>query len=222
MTKKIFLSALIGILVIFTTACGNKQNENQTATVDSKDQYKSFYSKSVFLGDSLLLGLTDVLEDSNVISNAGATALFALDEVDKIVSKKPEHVYIMLGSDDLLWPVDNPVEESVKNYIKLIEKIKGKLPNVKIHVLSVTPVTKEAMEVEPRYKNIFDYNKALEKMAATKKIDYIELSPIFEKNENLYSEDGIHFKEDFYPIFLNHIKQHIHSSKNNERVTDGE
>ena len=222
MTKKIFLSALIGILVIFATACGNKQNEKQTATVDSKDQYKLFYNKSVFLGDSLLLGLPDVLEDSNVISNAGATALFALEEVDKIESEKPEHVYIMLGSDDLLWPVENPVGESIKNYNKLIEKIKGKLPNVKLHVLSVTPVTKEAMEVEPRYKNIPDYNKALEKMAATKNIEYIDLSSIFEKNDNLYSEDGIHFKNDFYPIFLNHIKQHIHSSKNNEGVPDGE
>lgn len=216
MTKKLFLSVLIGIIVIFTTACGNNQNEKQTVTADAKDPYKSVYGKSVFFGDSLLIGLSDVLNESNVISNAGATALFALEEVDKIVSKKPEHVFIMLGSDDLLWPVDNPKKESLQNYAKLVEKIEGKLPNTKIHVLSVPSVTKEAMNAEPRYQNIPDYNKGLEKMAVTEEIDYIDLSSVFEKNQNLYIEDGIHFKADFYPLLLNHIKKHIDSSKNNE------
>jgi lysophospholipase L1-like esterase len=218
MTKKIFLGVLIGILAIFAAACGSIQDEKQIVTDDAKDQYKSFYSKSVFLGDSLLIGLSDVIKDSNVISNAGATALFALEEVDKIANKKPENVFIMLGSDDLLMPIDNPKEDSLKNYAKLIKKIKGKLPKVKIHILSVPPVTKEAMEGEPRYKNIPDYNKALEKMAVTEKVDYIDLSPIFEKHQNLYIKDGIHFKENFYPLLLNHIKKDIHSSKNNEGV----
>lgn len=216
MTKKIFQSVLIVILAILATACGNNQNEKQTVTTDVKNPYKSVYSNSVFLGDSLLIGLSDVLEDSNVISNAGATALFAIKEVDKIANKKPEHVYIMLGSDDLLMPVDNPKKDSLKNYAKLIEKIEGKLPNTKIHVLSVPSVTKEAMKKEPRYKNIPDYNKGLEKMAVTEKIDYIDLSPVFEKYQDLYSGDGIHFKTDFYPILLNHIKKYVHFSKNNE------
>lgn len=221
MTKKIFLSALIGMLIIFAVACGNEQNKKQIVPVDSQDRYKSVYSKSVFLGDSLLTGLADELEDSNVISNAGATALFSLKEVDNIASKKPENVFILLGSDDLLWPVDNPVEESLMNYTILIEEIKGKLPNVKVYVLSVPPVTKEAMKVEPRYKNIPDYNKALEKMAATEKIDYIALSPIFEKHQNLYDKDGIHFTGNFYPLLLDHIENYFHSSKNNGEVRDG-
>lgn len=220
MNKKIFLSVLIGTLVILAAACGNKQNDKQTVTVDSKDHYKSVYGKSVFLGDSLLIGLEDVLEDSNVISNAGATALFALKEVDKIASNKPENLFILLGSDDLLWPVDNPVEDSLINYTKLIAEIKGKLPNVKVHVLSVTPVTKEAMKVEPRYKNIPDYNKELEMMAIREKINYIDLSPIFEKHQNLYNKDGIHFKKDFYPFLLDHIEKQIHASKNNGEVRD--
>ncbi|WP_155590486.1 GDSL-type esterase/lipase family protein [Lysinibacillus cavernae] len=216
MTKKIFLSVFIGILAVFATACGNNQIEKEIVVADAKNPYKSFYGKSVFLGDSLLIGLSDVLEDSNVIANAGATALFAIEEVDNIVNQKPEHVYIMLGSDDLLFPVDNPQKDSLENYVKLIEKIKGKLPNVKIHVLSVPSVTREAIKVEPRYKNIPDYNKGLEEMAVIEKIDYIDLSSIFEKNQGLYKEDGIHFKSDFFPIYLNHIKKHIESSKNNE------
>ncbi|MED3551843.1 GDSL-type esterase/lipase family protein [Cytobacillus praedii] len=220
MKKKVFLSVLIGVLVLFAAACGNNQNDKQTVPIDSKSTYKSVYSKSVFLGDSLLIGLEDVLEDSNVISNAGATALFALNEVDKIASEKPENVFILLGSDDLLWPVDNPIEDSLINYTKLIEEIKGKLPKTKVHVLSVTPVTKEAMKVEPRYKNIADYNKALEKMAVREKVNFIDLSPIFEKHQNLYNKDGIHFTANFYPLLLDHIEKYIDSSTNNGEVSN--
>ncbi|MEC0091184.1 GDSL-type esterase/lipase family protein [Paenibacillus macquariensis] len=158
--------------------------------------------------------------DSNVIANAGATALFAIEEVDKIANKKPEHVYIMLGSDDLLMPVDNPKKDYLENYAKLIKKIKEKMPKAKIHVTSVTPVTKEAMEREPRYKNIPDYNEGLEKLAVTEKIDYIDLSSIFEEQQNLYSKDGIHFEENFYPLFLDHIKEHIDSSDNIDGVME--
>lgn len=220
MTKKIAVSLLIGVLVLFAVACGNKPNENQAIPVDEKEHDKLIFNKSVFLGDSLLNGLSDVLKDSNVISNAGATAQFALNEVDKIVSEKPKNVFILLGSDDLLWPVDNPKEHSLNHYAQLIEEIKGKLPNVKVHVLSVPPVTKEAMKVEPRYKNISSYNEALEKMAVTREIDYIDLSSLFDEHQNLYLEDGIHFKENFYPLLLNYINDHIHTSKNSEGMRD--
>jgi len=214
MKKKIFLCVFIGMLAVFATACGNNQIEKEIVVADAKNPYKSFYGKSVFLGDSLLIGLSDVLEDSNVIANAGATALFAINEVDNVVNQNPEHVYIMLGSDDLLFPVDNPQKDSLENYALLIEKIKKRLPSVKIHVLSVPSVTKEAIKVEPRYKNIPDYNKGLEKMAVTEDLDYINLSSIFEKNQELYKEDGIHFKSDFFPVYLKHIRKHIESLNN--------
>ncbi|WP_342506511.1 GDSL-type esterase/lipase family protein [Sporosarcina sp. FSL K6-2383] len=211
MTKKLFFGVFIGVIVLFASACGggSKQSGSETGSVDAEDPNKSFYHNSVFLGDSLLLGLSDVLGDSNVIANAGATALFAIEKVDKIADKKPKHIYIMLGSDDLLMPVDNPKKDYLENYAKLIKKIKGKIPNVQIHVISVPPVTTEAMEREPRYKNISDYNEGLEKLAVTEKIDYIDLSSIFEEQQNLYGKDGIHFEESFYPLFLDHIKEHI-------------
>ncbi|WP_244504258.1 hypothetical protein [Salibacterium halotolerans] len=77
------------------------------------------------------------MDDSRVISNAGATAQLAIEEVDQIVNKKPQDIFIMLGSDDILMPVDNPTEHSMTHYTKLIEKLKEKLPNARLHVLSV-------------------------------------------------------------------------------------
>ncbi|MFZ4451014.1 GDSL-type esterase/lipase family protein [Salibacterium aidingense] len=207
-TKKIFLPVLIGILAISAAACGNKQGEEQTGSVEEEEQNQSTYSNSIFLGDSVLDGLAEVLDDSRVISNAGATAQFAIEEVDQIVDKKPQDIFIMLGSDDILMPVDNPTEHSMTHYTELIEKLKEELPNVKIHVLSVTPVTEGAIKKEPRYKNIPDYNEALKDMTAAEKVDYIDLSPLFNNHQNLHADDGIHLKADFYPLLLDYIKKH--------------
>ncbi|SFL94996.1 SGNH/GDSL hydrolase family protein [Salibacterium qingdaonense] len=54
----------------------------------------------------------------------------------------------MLGSADILMPVDNPTEHSMTHYTKLIEKLKEKLPNAQLHVLSAPPATEEAIKKE--------------------------------------------------------------------------
>ncbi|WP_085523742.1 GDSL-type esterase/lipase family protein [Tuberibacillus sp. Marseille-P3662] len=213
MIKKIFLSLLIGTLAISTAACGSKQNEKQSVSTDEEDYDKSVFSNSVFYGDSLFKRLSELLKDSNVISNAGATAQFAVQDVDQIAKREPQNVFILLGSDDILMPVDYPIKNSMSHYATFIKKIKKQLPDTKIHVLSVTPVTKEAIKKEPRYKNIPDYNKALKKMATKEKVDYIDLYPMFKKHQNLHSKDGVHFKADFYPLLLNYIEKQIQSSK---------
>lgn len=219
MKKKIFLSLFIVILAVSTTACGDQQNEKanvnqgenqnegQNDSSHEKSQDVSYYDNSLFYGDSIFKGLSDVLDGDHVISSAGATTQFAMENVDKIVNQAPESIYILLGSDDLLMPVDHPVEHSMKFYKKFIEKIKKKLPDTQIHVLSVTPVSQAALKKEPRYKNIPKYNKRLQKMASQVKVDYIDLSPLFEKHQNLHVEDGVHLKSKFYSLLLSYIQK---------------
>ncbi|SFL94975.1 hypothetical protein [Salibacterium qingdaonense] len=97
MTKRKFLTVLIGILIILAAACSNKQDDNQTGSAGAGDQYKSTYRNNIFLGDSILDGLSEVLDDSRVISNEGATAQFAIEEVDQIVNKKTQDILLCWG-----------------------------------------------------------------------------------------------------------------------------
>ena len=138
--KKIMISFLIGILMVGVTACGNK-----TAEKDVTDQFKN----SVFMGDSLTEGFVfnEILPKESVIAGAGTTAGFIYEDLGTLVEKKPDDVFIMLGSIDILMPVEDPKELFRNDLTKLINKIKEDLPDCKIYLQSIPPVTQLAFTV---------------------------------------------------------------------------
>lgn len=223
--KKTVATLLIGSITLALAACGNESissspqqptTQSQEQATESKDSvetaYQVFFQNSVFFGDSITEGLSfhDVLKEENVLAGAGKTAEFALQDMDELIKRDPERIFILLGSDDILWPADNPKAYSMKNYAKLIGTIKEKLPQAKVTLLSVTPVTAKAEELEPRYKNINDYNQGLKELAEKENIGYVDLSPIFSNGSNdLYDSDGIHFKPEFYTRMLDLLKDQV-------------
>ncbi|KUO58670.1 MAG: lipase [Gracilibacter sp. BRH_c7a] len=193
--KKIFFSFLIGILLIGMTACGNTTNE---------EDVKFKFTNSVFIGDSIIEGfaINEILPRESVIAGAGATAGFTYDDIADLVEKKPDNIFIMLGSIDILMPVDDPKELFRNDLTKLINKIKEELPESKIHLQSITPVTQEALKQEPRYERIEEYNQILKGLADNLSVNYIDIGALVQENPDLYAEDGIHFKKEFYPLWL--------------------
>ncbi|MFM1654202.1 GDSL-type esterase/lipase family protein [Brevibacillus sp. B_LB10_24] len=223
MQKKMTSILFTGIIALSLAACGAPEggkeaaagaNESGTPSAEQADvPYKTLFQKSVFLGDSITEGLSyhDVLDEAHVIGNAGATAEYSQDEVDNLASKHPDDVFILLGGCDLYMPVDDPKEYFLTQYAKLIGKIKGKLPKAKIRVLSLTPVTAAAEQEEPRYRNIAEFNAGLKELAAKEQVEWIDLAPIFADNPDLFDTDGIHFKPEFYPLWLDYLKEYLKS-----------
>lgn len=222
--KKTVTTLLIGSFTLAFAACGNESvthnsqqstPQTQNQVTNSKDStetsYQSLFQNSVFLGDSITEGLSfhDVLKEGNVLAGAGTTAEFALEDINELTKRDPKHIFIQLGSDDILWPTDNPKEYSMKNYAKLIDMIKEKLPQAKITLLTVTPVMAEAEKREPRYKNINDYNQGLKDLAEKKHVGFTDLSSILSNGTDLYDSDGIHFKPEFYARMLDLLKDQV-------------
>lgn len=208
---------LIGAAVLSLAACGNEdspppgtapvstsQASSSAAEASRASQYAALFQDSVFLGDSITEGLSyhDVLEEANVLAGAGKTAEFAMEDIEELAKRKPKHVFIHLGSDDILWPTDNPQEYSLKHYAALIGAVKDKLPQANVTLLSVTPVTDEAEEKEPRYRHIKAYNQGLRELADKENVGFVDLSEIVTGSPELYDADGIHFKAEFYPRML--------------------
>ncbi|WP_010275516.1 GDSL-type esterase/lipase family protein [Paenibacillus senegalensis] len=213
--KKGMLIIAMMVLLLAAACSNNGQPDNSfEQPYDGAGQepvsYAELYNKSVFLGDSITEGLSyhDVLKEENVVAGAGKTAQFALEtgNVDELAARKPEHIYIQLGSTDILWPTDDPLAYSLSYYEQLIEEIQKQLPDVKITLLSVTPVTAEAEEAEPRYGTIAEYNEGLNALAAEKQVGYIDLTPLAAEHPELYDTDGIHFQAQFYPLLLDYVK----------------
>ncbi|MFJ7979998.1 GDSL-type esterase/lipase family protein [Lysinibacillus xylanilyticus] len=227
MLKKVCICLMMGSIALTSAACVDKGDEKTSNTVTqntahekkSEDIYKSIFKNSLFFGDSITEGISyqELIDDTNVIADAGKVTVMAIEEdVEKVVEKNPEHIFMSFGINDLLMPmdlkgnpIDNPVEYSIDNYSKLAQKVKEKLPNVKIHILSVTPVTEKALQEFPQYKHINEYNAKLKELAKAEKVEYIDLSPIFDKNTDLHDEDGVHFKADYYTQLLDLLKNSV-------------
>ncbi|WP_329765163.1 GDSL-type esterase/lipase family protein [Bacillus nitratireducens] len=225
MLKKVCVCLLTGAVALTSAACvnngaekpSNKVTQNATHEKTSKDSaYKPIFKNSLFFGDSITEGMIDqeLIEDKNIIADKGKVTAMAIEEdVNKVVEQNPEHIFMSFGTNDLLMPMDlegkpieNPIKFSIDNYSKLIQKIKGKLPNVSIHLLSVTPVADKVLQEYPQYKHIDEYNVKLKELAKTEKVEYIDLSPIFEKNKDVHDSDGVHFKADYYKMLLEQLK----------------
>ncbi|MES5927413.1 GDSL-type esterase/lipase family protein [Bacillus cereus group sp. MG9] len=225
MLKKVCVCLLTGAVALTSAACvnnetekpSNKVTQNATHEKISKDSaYKPIFKNSLFFGDSITEGMIDqeLIEDKNIMADKGKVTAIAIEEdVNKVIETKPEHIFMSFGTNDLLMPmdlegkpIDNPVKFSIDNYSKLIQKIKEKLPNVSIHLLSVTPVADKVLQEHPQYKHIDEYNEKLKELAKAEKAEYIDLSPIFEKNKDLHDQDGVHFKADYYKMLLEQLK----------------
>ncbi|MGE7624059.1 GDSL-type esterase/lipase family protein [Viridibacillus sp. NPDC096237] len=228
MLKKVCVCLLTGTIALSSAACVNNGTEKtsdkvtQNAAYEKKSEdsvYKSIFKNSLFFGDSITEGMIDqeLIHDKNIIADKGKVTAIAIEEdVNKVVEKKPEHIFLSFGTNDLLMPMDlegkpieNPVKFSIDNYSKLIQKIKEKLPNVSIHLLSVTPVIDKVLKEYPQYKHIDEYNVNLKELANVEKVEYIDLSPIFEKNKDLHDQDGVHFKANYYKLLLEQLKSFV-------------
>lgn len=200
--KKLMMSFLIGILLVGMTGCGNT-----TAAKDDAAKFKN----SVFMGDSITEGfaINEILAKECVIAGAGATAGFTYDYIGTLVEKKPDNVFIMLGSDDMLMPVDDPKELFRNDLTKLINKIKEELPDSKLYLQSITPVTQEALKQEPRYERIDEYNVLLQELAGILSVNYVDIGALAKETPAFFAEDGVHFQKEFYQLWLKKLSKSL-------------
>ncbi|WFA09293.1 GDSL-type esterase/lipase family protein [Tissierella sp. Yu-01] len=196
--RRFMICFLICVLAIGITACENVSHEKDTAAM---------FRNSVFIGDSITEGFAfnEIIPKECVIAGAGATAGFTYDDIDALPDKNPDNIFIMLGSIDILMPVDDPKELFKDDLTKLVKRIKEELPNSKIYLQSITPVTEDAFIEEPRYKEIEEYNELLKELGEKLAVNYVDIGVLAQDNPDLYAEDGIHFKKEFYNLWLEEL-----------------
>ncbi len=208
--KKIIAGFLMGILLLGMTACGKGTGTAEEDVAKVTDGAAKF-ENSVFMGDSITEGFAfnEILPQEQVIAGAGATAGFSYDDLDALAEKKPDQVFIMLGSVDILMPVEDPQELFREDLTKLINRIKEELPGAEIYLQSITPVTQEALEQEPRYAGIGEYNGILKEVAGQSAVHYVDIGVLARENPALYAEDGIHFQKEFYQLWLQKLSESL-------------
>ena len=172
----------------------------------------------LMLGDSLTEGGGDWgkrLGKENVVNRGivGDEVMGVYDRLHQILPGKPKKLFLLIGTNDVSHDLST---DSIVGLIdKTITRIQKESPETKLYLQSLLPIN----ESFGRYKRmtnktyqIPEINARLEILAKQKKIEFINLFPLFvEKGTNVLrkelTSDGLHLKEEGYQIWVDAIKK---------------
>jgi len=184
--------------------------------------YKDFISECVFVGDSICSGLKayDIIPADRVcaVGNVAARNIFEdwvefkvngnkLPLISALVDLKPKYIVFSMGMNDV-----NMTSQTTfcKNYGEILSQVSSFLPDAKLIVLSVTPITYgENGKLFTTNDNIDSFNAALkEYLDGTEKWVYADVAHEMKNTHNMLkdnylgSPDGVHLAPDAYYCIL--------------------
>ena len=218
---KHFLFFISSMIVLTATA--------QTAKWDSTfrpnnyalkvEQFRSFPNSSndiIFLGNSITAG-TDWMEllgraDVRNRGISGDITFGVLERLDEVTEGKPAKVFILIGINDISRNV--PDSFIIRNYLKMVQRIKKASPKTKIYFHTLLPVNNEFTQFKNHYnkdEHILYVNEALKKIGAQEQITVIDLYPHFldsdKKLDKKFTIDGLHLTAAGYKVWADLLKK---------------
>jgi len=202
-----------------------KTDEVITATLTETDM--AFLKKSVFIGDSICSGLKvyDILPDNNVLAVGSVAARNIFDYGDgkftvdgasygildalRALPYTPEYVIFSMGMNDINMTTE---EGYTENYTKLISEVKKVLPNAKLVVCSITPISAES--TFSTNEKIDRFNAALKNACPSMGATFVDVSTRLKGTDNClkpscHSGDGLHLAPDSYRMFLYSVCRNV-------------
>lgn len=179
--------------------------------------YFQFYKDTLFLGDSITEGLIDYsfVNEYNVLAEKGGMVKDAFSEIARIKEASPSNIVLFYGMNDVI-EYDNSNEELTasnfkKTYTDLISEINIALPNTRIFIVSPTNVTGDAINTNYRLtnENLNEFRNIIKEVCEETNAKYVDVNSKIINRNDLYESDGIHFKYDFYNIWLDTLKESI-------------
>ena len=194
-----------------------KSKEKEEIQASEEINFFQFYKNTVFLGDSITEGLIDyeLVNEYNVIAEKGDNVKDAMSKVDKIKQINPENVVLFYGMNDVIefdGLNENLTEDKFREtYISLINSLRSELPKVKIYAISPTDVMSNAINTNYRLtnENILKFRNIIKDVCSETNVAYVDINSKISSRVDLYEGDGIHFKYEFYNIWLETLKESI-------------
>lgn len=185
------------------------------------DDYIDFLSRCTFVGDSICSGLSKfgILPKTHVcaLGNVGTHNIFEdwvtfpidnaeLDVLEALKARNPEYVVCSMGMNDVNLV---SVEAYLENYDNIISEINRVLPEAKVIVLSITPVTyRDDGKIFTYNSDIDAFNAAMQEHCIKDDVaTFVNIATRLKTSDNLLdsqyrsSADGVHLaKEAYYPF----------------------
>jgi lysophospholipase L1-like esterase len=222
-SKSFFLQLCLALLLV---QCLNAQS---SAPFDSS-YTNTYYSQKVshfkllsidsesivFLGDSITdSGEWAELLPTYSVVNRGISSDITfglLARLSEIISAKPKKLFILIGINDIARGI--PVTVILRNYQRIIDRIKEGSPETQIYVQSILP-TNPAFPQFKGHQNkadiILTANIGLKHVAAQNGLIYVDLFTAFTNEDGFlkteYTHDGLHLSGEGYLNWVSVLKQ---------------
>ena len=151
----------------------------------------------VFLGDSLTdyVPFNELLPGLPVINRgiAGDNTLGALIRIDEVISLKPAKLFILLGTNDIVYNMS--AEKTAENLTAIIRKVQEGSPETKIYLETIMP-TNPNYETHRPNDVINSWNERVRAVAKETGCTLIDTHTHMAEDGILpdrYTVDGVHF-----------------------------
>ncbi|MDD2594236.1 MAG: GDSL-type esterase/lipase family protein [Bacteroidales bacterium] len=173
------------------------------------------YNFIIMLGNSLNNNAlwVELLPFTSVINRgiSGDVIEGVYNRIDDIAEEKPNKIYLMIGTNDIINNKDIKVSELWASYEKLIKKIRSDVPKAYLYIQSTLPLNPKSKYYEGFNPKVEELNKLL--AANTGKYNYIYLD-IAEKMKDdkgdlkaEYTTDGVHLSANGYFVWATQLAQ---------------
>ena len=130
-----------------------KDIEKKINKLDAKDKlesqeasgeinYKSLFSSSVVMGDSISEAFTeyDLLNASSVVAKIGVELDELDDQIKTVADINPQVIFLSYGMNDVI-ATNGDTDLFIKEYKAVIDQLRKKLPDTTLYVNSIFPVS---------------------------------------------------------------------------------
>lgn len=167
----------------------------------------------VFFGDSITcLGDFQKYFPNIKICNlghGGDSLSGMINRISMIQSVNPEKVFLLGGINGL---TDLNLDNCVSKYAQLLDLLEESLPDTKIYIQSVLPISSSRELSMCHNTTIARFNAEIKKLAEAHEMEYINLYSLYELNGEMNSEltlDGVHIKPEAYDLWAEKISKYI-------------
>jgi hypothetical protein len=185
----------------------------------------SYFDDAVFIGNSRLQGfiLYSKVPDLTSYTYVGMTVAsyftkesFTVNGVLMTAAQALENtefskVYLKFGINEMGWTSTSQFADA---YAKVIEHVFSCNPDATVFIMSVLPVSKEAIEKDPilNKDKIIEFNNTLQEIADEYGACFLDIYSVFADEEGYmpqeYSSDGIHLNASSVQQWLEYLLSH--------------
>lgn len=188
----------------------NKVNKDTPIVKFDMSKAKGRFEDVLFLGDSITeyLREANILNASSVLAQKGEHVNQANKHLRAIKNLKPKQIVILYGANDI--NAYSP-EKYKEEYIKLVNDIKKVAPNVKIYLQAPLPVNEsKTVNKDSRInnENVKLLTQKTKQVASVTGARFLSSDGLVTSND-LFEQDGVHFKYDFYKNWLYYLSENI-------------